>query len=581
VTRRGIQYTSSPLLASRTPVWRSKFVVGAIALGFTGLVARAAYIQVYANDFFQRQGEVRFARTIDLPADRGRILDRNGLILGSSVPAPSIWAIPEDVELDKTQLAQLAKLLEMPAVDIAKKLQDEDKSFVWIKRQVNADIAKKIAEMNIKGIYQRKEYKRQYPEGEAAAHIVGFTNVEDNGQEGVELMFNKELLGRPGMRHVIKDRLGRAVEDVGEMVPPVPGRDLQLSIDSKVQFFAYQKLRDAVVTHKAKAGSVVVLDAITGEVLALANYPSYVPDKRHNLTGEQLRNRALTDTFEPGSVMKPFTVGLALESGRAKPSTVIDTAPGSITITGATIRDSHPHGALTVEQVIQVSSNVGTTKLAMQMPASEMWQTFSQAGFGQKPQIEFPGAVSGRLRPYKSWRPIEQATISYGYGMSASLFQMVRSYTVFSHDGQIIPATLLKTSQPAVGVQVFSAQTAAKVRHMLKMAAGPGGTAPKAQTIGYSVGGKSGTAYKQIGKGYGSDGNRKYRSWFVGMAPIEQPRIIVGVMLDEPSAGKYYGGEVAAPVFSETVQQTLRMLGVQPDMAVQPHIVADAVEESF
>ena len=581
MTRRGIQYTSSPLLASRTPVWRSKFVVGAIALGFTGLVARAAYIQVYANDFFQRQGEVRFARTIDLPADRGRILDRNGLILGSSVPAPSIWAIPEDVELDKTQLAQLAKLLEMPAVDIAKKLQDEDKSFVWIKRQVNADIAKKIAEMNIKGIYQRKEYKRQYPEGEAAAHIVGFTNVEDNGQEGVELMFNKELLGRPGMRHVIKDRLGRAVEDVGEMVPPVPGRDLQLSIDSKVQFFAYQKLRDAVVTHKAKAGSVVVLDAITGEVLALANYPSYVPDKRHNLTGEQLRNRALTDTFEPGSVMKPFTVGLALESGRAKPSTVIDTAPGSITITGATIRDSHPHGALTVEQVIQVSSNVGTTKLAMQMPASEMWQTFSQAGFGQKPQIEFPGAVSGRLRPYKSWRPIEQATISYGYGMSASLFQMVRSYTVFSHDGQIIPATLLKTSQPAVGVQVFSAQTAAKVRHMLKMAAGPGGTAPKAQTIGYSVGGKSGTAYKQIGKGYGSDGNRKYRSWFVGMAPIEQPRIIVGVMLDEPSAGKYYGGEVAAPVFSETVQQTLRMLGVQPDMAVQPHIVADAVEESF
>ena len=581
MTRRGIQYTSSPLLASRTPVWRSKFVVGAIALGFTGLVARAAYIQVYANDFFQRQGEVRFARTIDLPANRGRILDRNGLILGSSVPAPSIWAIPEDVDLEKGQLAQLAKLLDMPAADLSKKLQDEDKSFVWVKRQVDADIAKKIAELNIKGIYQRKEYKRQYPEGEAAAHIVGFTNVEDNGQEGVELMFNKELLGRPGMRHVIKDRLGRAVEDVGEIVQPVPGRDLQLSIDSKVQFFAYQKLRDAVVTNKAKAGSVVVLDAITGEVLALANYPSYVPDKRQNLTGAQLRNRALTDTFEPGSVMKPFTVGIALDTGRAKPTTVIDTAPGSVTITGATIRDSHPHGALTVEQVIQVSSNVGTTKLAMQMPASEMWQTFSQAGFGQKPQIEFPGVVSGRLRPYKSWRPIEQATISYGYGMSASLFQMVRSYTVFSHGGQIIPATLLKSSEPAVGVQVFSEQTAAKIRHMLKMAAGPGGTAPKAQTIGYSVGGKSGTAYKQIGKGYGSDGNRKYRSWFVGMAPIEQPRIIVGVMLDEPSAGKYFGGEVAAPVFSETVQQTLRMLGVQPDMAVQPHIVAGAVEESF
>lgn len=581
MTRRGIQYTSSPLLASRTPVWRGKFVVGVIALGFAGLVARSAYIQVYKNDFFQKQGEIRFARTIDLPADRGRILDRNGLILGSSVPAPSIWAIPEDVELEKGQLADLARLLGMPAADIAKKLKDEDKTFVWIKRQVDADVAKKIAELNIKGIYQRKEYKRQYPEGEAAAHIVGFTNVEDNGQEGVELMFNKQLLGRPGMHNVIKDRFGRSVEGVGDIVQPVRGRDVQLSIDSKVQFFAYQKLREAVQAQKAKAGSVVVLDAVTGEVLALANYPSYTPDKRQNLTGAQLRNRALTDTFEPGSVMKPFTVGLALETGRVKSSTLIDTAPGSMTITGATIRDSRPHGALTVEQIIQVSSNVGTTKLAMQMPASEMWQTFSQVGFGQKPQIEFPGVVSGRLRPAKSWRPIEQATISYGYGMSASLFQMVRSYTVFSHGGQIIPATLLKTSEPAVGVQVFSEQTATKVRHMLKMAAGPGGTAPKAQTIGYSVGGKSGTAYKQIGKGYGTDGNRKYRSWFVGMAPIDQPRIIVGVMLDEPSNGKYYGGEIAAPVFSETVQQTLRMMGVQPDMAVRPNIVADAVEESF
>lgn len=578
---RSVLYTSSPLLASRTPVWRSKFVVGAIALGFTALAARAAYIQVVANDFFQRQGEVRFARTLDIPANRGRILDRNGQILASSVPAPSIWAIPEDVSLDKAQLQQLAKLLEMPVAELSKKLDDDDKTFVWIKRQIDANVAKQIEALNIKGIYQRKEYKRQYPEGESAAHIVGFTNVEDNGQEGVELMFNKALLGKPGMRHVIKDRLGRAVENVGEVVEPVDGRDLQLSIDSKIQFFAYQKLRDAVLANRAQAGSVVVLDALTGEVLALANYPSYVPDKRQNLTGAQLRNRALTDTFEPGSVMKPFTVGLALDTGRVKPGTIIDTAPGSMTITGATIHDAHPHGALSVEQVIQVSSNVGTAKIAMQMPSSEMWNTFTQAGFGQKPQVEFPGVVSGRLRPAKSWRPIEQATISYGYGLSASLFQMARSYTVFSHDGQIIPATLLKSSEPAVGVQVFSANTAAEIRHMLKMAAGPGGTGPKAQTLGYSVGGKSGTAYKQVGKGYGTDGNRKYRSWFVGMAPIEQPRVIVAVMLDEPSAGKYFGGDVAAPVFSETVQQTLRMMGVQPDMAVRPQIVAGAVEESF
>ena len=578
---RSIQYTASPLLTSRTPVWRSKFVVGAVALGFVGLGARAAYIQVFNNDFFQRQGEVRYNRTLELPANRGRILDRNGLILASSVPAPSIWAIPEDVSLDAAERKQLAKLLEMPEADVAKKLADEDKSFVWLKRQIDPDNAKKIAELNFKGIYQRTEYRRQYPEGEAAAHVVGFTNIEDNGQEGVELLFNSALLGRPGSRHVIKDRLGRAVEQVGETVPPEAGKDLQLSIDTKVQFFAYQKLRDAVLANRAQAGSIVVLDALTGEVLALANYPSYNPEKRVNLSGAQLRNRALTDTFEPGSVMKPFTIGLALNTGRVKTSTIIDTSPGSVTITGATIRDAHPHGALTVEQVIQVSSNVGTTKIAMQLPASEMWETFSGAGFGQKPQVEFPGVVSGRLRPAKSWRPIEQATASYGYGLSASLFQMVRSYTVFSHDGQIIRATLLKNSEPAVGVPVFTADTAAKVRKMLQMAAGPGGTGPKAQTAGYSVGGKSGTAYKQQGKGYGSDGNRKYRSWFVGMAPIDQPRIVVGVMLDEPSAGKYFGGEVAAPVFSETVQQTLRVMGVQPDIAIKPQIMANAVQESF
>ena len=437
---RSVRYTSSPLLASRTPIWRGKLVVAAVAMAFFGLAARAAYIQVFANGFFQRQGEVRFARTLELPAYRGRILDRNGLILASSVAAPSIWAIPDDVDTDgeKPKLHTLAKLLEMPYAELTRKL-DEDKTFVWIKRQVNADTAKEIAALGIKGIYQRKEYKRQYPEGEAAAHVVGFTNVEDSGQEGVELLYNKRLLGKSGLRHVIKDRLGRAVEDVGETIQPVDGQDIQLSIDSKVQFFAYQKLKEAVLLQRAQAGSVVVLDAVSGEVLALANYPSYTPDKRQNLTGAQTRNRALTDTFEPGSVMKPFTIGLALETGRVKPSTVIDTAPGSYTVTGVTIHDSHPHGALTVEQVIQVSSNVGTAKIAMGLPASEMWETFSQAGFGQKPQIEFPGAVSGRLRPANKWRPIEQATVSYGYGLSASLFQMVRSYTVFSHDGQIIP----------------------------------------------------------------------------------------------------------------------------------------------
>ena len=577
---RSIAYTSSPLLASRTPVWRSKFIVAAVAMAFAGLAARAAYIQVVSNEFYQKQGEVRFARTLDLPANRGRILDRNGLILASSVPVPSIWAIPEDVELDKKQAVQLAKLLEMPVIELNKKLADDDKTFVWLKRQVDESVAQQIAAMGLKGIYQRKEYKRQYPEREAAAHVVGFTNVEDLGQEGVELFFNKDLAGQAGKRRVIKDRMGRAVEAVGETTAPVDGRDLQLSLDSKVQFFAYQKLHDAVTVNKAKAGSVVVLDAITGEVLALANYPSYTPDKRRNLSGEQLRNRALTDTFEPGSVMKPFTVGLGLETGRVTPQSLIDTGTGRLHFAGSTISDSHANGVLTVEGVIQKSSNIGTTKIAMQMPPREMWELFSQAGFGQKPQISFPGAVSGKLRPYKTWRPIEQATMSYGYGLSASLFQMARSYTVFSHDGQIIPVTMLKSAEPAVGVQVLSAKTASQVRKMLQMAAGPGGTGQLAQTMGYSVGGKSGTAYKQIGKSYGNDKNRKYRGWFVGMAPIENPRIIVAVMIDEPSAGQYFGGKVAAPVFREVVQQTLRMMGVQPDMAVIPQIVA-AVEESI
>ncbi|MEP6823505.1 MAG: penicillin-binding protein 2 [Ramlibacter sp.] len=575
---RSVLYGSSPLLASKTPVWRSKFIVASIALGFLGLAGRAAWVQVLGNDFFQRQGEVRFGRTLELPANRGRILDRNGLLLATSVPSPSIWAIPEDVERDRAKLARLAKLLEMTPVELNKKLEDEDKTFVWLKRQVDEPVAQQIADLGIKGIYQRKEYKRKYPEGEAAAHIVGFTNVENNGQEGVELSFDKDLAGRAGSRRVIKDRLGRVVEDVGEQVPPVEGRDLQLSIDSKVQFFAYQKVRDAVIANKAKAGSVVVLDTVTGEILALANYPSYVPDRRQNMTGEQLRNRALTDTFEPGSTMKPITVAMALEAGRVTPQTLVDTSPGKYKLGGFTISDTHNYGTLTVEGVIQKSSNVGALKIAQKMTPHEMWETYTALGYGQKPQLRFPGAVTGRLRPWKTWKPVEQATMAYGYGLSASLFQMAHSYTSFAHDGQIIPVTMLKNSEPVAGVKVFSPENAAAVRKMLQMAAGPGGTGQRAQTIGYSVGGKSGTAHKQVGKGYATN---KYRSWFTGMAPIDKPRIIVAVMIDEPGAGQYFGGAVAAPVFSEVVQQTLRMMSVQPDMGVKPQIVVNAVEESF
>lgn len=575
---RSVQFSTSPLLASKTPVWRSKFIVAAMALGFLGLVGRAAYVQVFNNAFFQHQGEVRYARTLVMPPSRGKIVDRNGMLLASSVPAPSIWANPEEMDRDPAKLRELAKLLGMSASALGKKLEDEDKTFVWLRRQMDEQDAKAVLALGIKGIYSHKEYKRLYPEGEAAAHIVGFTNVEDQGQEGVELVFQKALAGKPGSRRVIKDRLGRVVETVGDVLPPEDGRDIQLSIDSKVQFFAYQKLREAVLEHKAKAGSVVVLDARSGELLALANYPSYQPDKRVNLSGEQLRNRALTDTFEPGSTMKPFAIALALEKNLIRPETVIQTAPGRITITGSTITDAHPHGALTVNEVIQKSSNVGTVKIAMQMTPRDMWEMFTEVGLGQKPNVPFPGVASGRLRPYKTWRPIEQATMSYGYGQSVSLLQLARAYTLFARDGEVLNPSLLKSQAPVQGVRVISPANAQAVRKMLHMVTGPGGTAPKAQTMGYSVGGKTGTAHKQEGKGYAG---HKYRGVFVGMAPIEQPRIIVAVMIDEPSNGKYFGGDVAAPVFSETVQQTLRVLGVQPDMAVKPQVVTQAVEESF
>ena len=578
MSRNGINFSNSPLLASKTPVWRSKLVVGLLALGFAGLAARAAYIQVIGNDFYQTQGQVRFGRTLDLPANRGRILDRNGLILASSVQAQSIWAIPEDVNKSDPKLPELARLLEMPLGDLRKRLTSEDKTFVWVNRQVDEPVAKDIAALKIAGIHQSRVYKRHYPEGEAAAHLVGFTNVEDKGQEGVELAFNRQLSGKAGSRRVIKDRLGRVVEDVRDVVPPVDGQDLQLSIDSKIQYFAYQKLVDTVRAQKAKAGSVVVLDARTGEVLALANYPSFNPNRRLNLTGEQLRNRALTDSFEPGSTMKPFVAALAMDRGLVKPTTTIQTDPGRLTIGGSTINDTKSYGALTLSEVIQKSSNVGTVKVAMQMHPRDMWESYAQAGFGQKPQLPFPGAVSGRLRPYKTWRPIEQATMSYGYGLSASLFQLAQAYTVFANGGELLPVSLLKSNTPAVGVRVFSSASAASVRNMLHMAAGPGGTAPQAQTSGYSVGGKTGTARKQEGKYYVA---KKYRTFFVGLAPIEDPRIVVAVMVDEPNNGSYYAGVVAGPVFSETVQQTLRIMGVQPDLNVKPQIVAAAVEETL
>jgi len=580
---RSVSYSSSPLLAAKTPPWRSRFLVALVGLGFIGLLGRAVYVQVIATDFFQRQGEARYAHTMELPASRGRIIDRKGQVLATSVAVPSIWAIPKEVDADPAQRRQLAKILGISGAELDKKL-DPASRFVWLRRQADDDTAARIKAMGLKGVFQDREYKRKYPEGEAAAHVVGFTNIEERGQEGIELAFQKDLQGRDGSRSVVRDRLGRVVEDIGERVPAVNGRDIDLSVDSKVQFFAYQRIRDAVAEHKAKAGSVVVLDVLTGEVLALANFPSYNPGDRQNLSGAQLRNRALTDIFEPGSTMKPFIASLALETGRVRPDTVINVAPRSLNINGFSPTDAHPYGDLTIAQVIQKSSNIGAAKLAMQMQPREMYELFTAIGLGQRPQLNFPGAVTGKLRPYKSWRPIEQATMSYGYGLSASLFQLARAYTVFARDGEIIPVTMTKQPEGEVvhGMRIFSPKTMQDVRAMLQMAAGPGGTAPQAMVSGYSVGGKSGTAHKQEGKGYAG---HKYRSWFVGIAPISKPRIVVAVMVDEPTNGVYFGGAVAGPVFSQVVAQSLRLLNVPPDLDVKSQIVANqkvqAVEESF
>ena len=580
---RSVNYATSPLLASKTPPWRSRFVVVLVGAAFVLLLGRAVHLQIWATDFYQAQGEKRFVHKLALPASRGRILDRHGLVLATSVALPSVQVDTKTFAADTTQRKSLARLLGMTPAELAERV-DGTTTTVMLRRHVEEAAWQQIKAQGLKGVQEVREYMRRYPEGESAAHVVGFTDIDGKGIDGIELGFQSQLLGQPGQRTVVRDRLGRVVEDVGDQADPVDGSDITLSIDSKVQFFAYQRVRDAVKEHVARAGSVVVLDVRTGEVLALANYPSYDPANRSSLSGAQLRNRALTDIFEPGSTMKPFIAALALGNHGYTPQTTINTAPGRITITGSTITDSHPHGTLTLAEVIQKSSNVGTVKMAMQMPAREMWEMYTAIGLGQKPRIDFPGAVTGRLRPYKTWRPIEQATMSYGYGLSASLFQLARAYTVFAHDGELIPVTIQHQDQaqlqPVVGQRVMSAQTAQQVREMLRLAAGPGGTAPRAQTIGYSVGGKTGTARKQEGKGYGN----KYRAWFVGLAPVVDPRIVVAVMVDEPGKGVFFGGDVAAPVFSEVVQQTLRMMNVAPDLDVKAQISAKPVlaePESF
>ncbi|KXB29346.1 cell division protein [Dechloromonas denitrificans] len=564
--QRGHRFTESPVLQLALQGWRSR-MVGLLLMGaFLALVARGFYLQVINNDFLQEKGDSRYRRDIEVSASRGKITDRNGDMLAVSTPMKSIWAIPGDARtMAAPQKQQLAGLLDMSVRELDGKIASE-KTFVFVKRQVAPETADRIAALKLPGVHQEKEYRRYYPTGDMTAHIVGFTGVDDKGLEGVELAFQQSLLGHAGSRTVIRDRRGSIVEDVGATKPPQDGKDVRLALDSKIQYLAYSHLKAAVDTNNAKAGGAIVIDARTGEILALANWPTYNPNNRQHLSGAQLRNRAITDTFEPGSVMKPFTAALALERGKVRFDTVINCAPGRLTIGSATISDAHPHGALTVAEVIQKSSNVGTAKIALGFPPKEMWEMFDSIGFGQAPNLGFPGEVNGRLRPWKNWRPIEQATMSYGHGIAVSLVQLARAYTVFARDGELMPLSLTKVDDgPVRGTRVFSPQTMREVRAMLEMAVQPGGTAPKARVPGYRVGGKTGTAYKIEGGVYA----RKYIASFVGLAPISEPRLVVAVMIDEPTGGAHYGGDVAGPAFSQIMGGALRTLGVPPDGALQ------------
>lgn len=546
------------------PAWRARILFVLLLLGMAGLFARALYLQGFHNDFLQQKGDARYLRVVEVPAHRGMLTDRNGEPLAISTPVDSVWASPPDVVADAAQLRQLAHLLDTNVGHLKERLFDTSREFVYLKRQLPPNRARQIAALGIPGVSLRHEYRRYYPGGEVAAHLLGFTDVDDNGREGIELALHDVLRGKPGSQRVIKDRRGHIVEDVASLRAPKEGRDVALSIDSKLQFIAFREIKQAVIGQQAKAGSIVVLDARTGEVLALANWPSYNPNNRSRPAAGAMRNRAVTDLFEPGSTMKPFAVAAVLEEGKFNPDTRVDTGNGKFTIGNRTIHDTHPAAFLSVAEVLQKSSNVGAAKLALSMSPQTFWNNLNHAGFGAETGCGFPGEATGRLRNYQTWRPIEQATMSYGHGISVNLLQLARAYTIFANDGELKAINLLRQETPARGSQVYSVQTARAVRAMLELVVQPGGTAPLAQIPGYRVAGKTGTAHKLQNGKYVD----RYVASFIGMAPASDPRLIVAVMLDEPGGKEYYGGQVAAPIFSNVMNASLRSLDIPYDAAL-------------
>lgn len=569
-------FHNSPVLKNQYPIWRGRLVLLLLGLAFLALAGRALYLQGITTEFLVSQGASRYERTLVLHASRGKILDRNGVVLAASIPARSIWADPDDANgAGQAKLKDLAQLLDMPIAELRKKLSNDEKNktFVYLKRQVPLDVAQKVADMRIPGVHQIPDTRRFYPEGEVLANIVGFNDVEDKGQEGVELAFNEQLYGRPGSRRVMRDRLGRIIDDVRAVNPPVDGKDITLAVDTRIQYQVYRALQEAMTVNKAKGAAAVVIDVQTGEILALGNMPTYDPNRRDSFRGGNLRNQALTDTFEPGSIMKPFTVALALDLKRINTNTLFNTGGGKFSYQGATITDVSKNGTLDAAGVLLKSSNIGMTLISEKLDSKEMWTRFSELGFGQVPQTGFPGAVAGRLRPWERWRLIEKATMSYGYGLSVSLLQMARAYTVFARNGDLVSLSLLKRESDPTTTKVYPPDVAQKIRLMLEAAAGPDG-AKAAQVQGYRVAGKSGTARKIVDGRYSTS---RYRGSFVGFAPVSNPRIVVAVTIDEPQGGVYYGGKVAAPVFAQIVGSTLRIMGVQPDAPFESSVISAGV----
>jgi cell division protein FtsI (penicillin-binding protein 3) len=553
---------------------RRNLILVAVASASLLLVWRAVDLQVVNRDFLQGQGDARYLREVTDPAHRGMITDRYGEPLAISTPVDSIWADPQVLAEARESWPRLAKVLGMKKDALVRLLASKrDKEFVYLKRRVSPDLANKVMALKIPGVALAPEYKRFYPAGEVAAHVVGFTNVDDVGQEGMELVYNNHLKGVSGAKRVIKDRFGRIVENVERISEPEPGKNITLSIDRRLQYLAYRELKKAVKGNRADAGSAVILDVHTGEVLAMVNQPAYNPNNRGKLKSDHLRNRAVTDVFEPGSTVKPFTVAAALESGRFKPHTNIDTRPGQFRVGRKTIRDFRDYGVIDVSTVIQKSSNVGVSKMALAISPEYLWNAFVSMGLGEVTGSGFPGESAGLLTDYGAWHEIERATVSYGYGLSVTTLQLARAYAALATDGRSKPVSFLRRNKAdademaSLYEPVFSSNSLSAVRAMLESAVVKGGTGTKAAVSGYRIAGKTGTVKKSGSGGYVED---SYLSLFAGMAPASDPRLVMVVVINEPRGEEYYGGTIAAPVFSRVMAGALRMLDVPPDKLTNP-----------